>query len=203
MLQSPAMAPLAPVTASPIVNYFRPRREGPEAVIEDSVAAQLHTLFEDGGRDCWTAGSVPLGAGMPDLMIVAYKRLALALAGADLSDAHILGYLRAVGSARLDTIAERMRVTQKSASRRLYRLVEARALRVTPADTFSLTSVCRTSCPKSPRSRSRSKTGSAAPIKLGATSYFRTAPSWRCRRRSRSASRGDRRLPDPAWASWR
>src|SRR4051812_3515938 len=96
------------------VTYFRPRRSGPEALIEDCVAAQLPTLFKSGRQSSWTAGSIPLGAGMPDLVIVAYKPLALALADADLSDAHILGYLRAVRSARLGTIAERLRVPSRS-----------------------------------------------------------------------------------------
>src|SRR4030042_257274 len=131
----------------PTVTQFRPRRPGPEAVIEDRVVAQLPALFQ-AGRHCWTASSVPLGAGMPDLVIAAYKPLALALVDADISDAHILGYLRAVRSARLETIAERMRVSNRSAGRRLHRLVEARALHVTPVETFSLAPGCRDLLPE-------------------------------------------------------
>lgn len=136
------------MNSSPAVTYFRPRRPGPEAVIEDRVAAQIPTLFRERRQCRWTAGSVPLGAGMPDLVIVAYKPLALALADADLSDAQILGYLRAVRSARLDTIAERLRVPNRSMSRRLHRLVEARVLRVTADETFSMTSGCRDVLPE-------------------------------------------------------
>lgn len=119
------------------VTQFRPRRSGPEAAIEDWVAAQIPVLFQTGQRR-WTASSVPLGAGMPDLVIAAYTPLALALADADLSDAQILGYLRAVRSARLETIAERMRVSNRQTGQRLQRLVEARALKVTGAEAFSL-----------------------------------------------------------------
>lgn len=128
--------------------YFRPRRSGPEAVIEDCVAAQIPALFKSRRQFSWTAGSIPLGAGMPDLVIVAYKPLALALADSDLSDAQILGYLRAVRSARLGTIAERLRVPNRSMGRRLHRLVEARALRVTADETFALTAVCRNVLPE-------------------------------------------------------
>ena len=133
---------------SSAVTYFRARRFGPEAVIEDRVAAQIPVLFNGRRQYSWTAGSVPLGAGVPDLVIAAYKPLALALADADLSDAQILGYLRAVRSARLETIAERMQVPSKAARRRLHRLVEARALRVTSEEIFSLTAGCRDLLPE-------------------------------------------------------
>jgi hypothetical protein len=130
------------------VTYFRPRRCGPESVIEDFVAAQIPALFNSRRQFSWTAGSIPLGAGIPDLVIVAYKPFALALADADLSDTQILGYLRAVRSARLGTIAERLRVPNRSMERRLHRLVEARALRVTADETFALTAVCRNVLPE-------------------------------------------------------
>lgn len=132
---------------SPAVTYFRPRCTGPEALIEDRVAAHIPALFHGRRQRCWTAASVPLGAGIPDLLIVVYEPLALALADADLSDVHILGYLRAVHSARLDTIATRLRVPPQAMSHRLYRLVEARALRVT-GETFALTSSCRDLLPE-------------------------------------------------------
>ena len=144
----PPSSSSSPMQLSPPITYFRPRRSGPEAVIEDRVAAKIPALFKGRRQYCWTAGSIPLGAGMPDLVIVAYKPLALALADADLSDAQILGYLRAVRSARLDTIAERLRVPNRSMGRRLHRLVEARVLRVTADETFALTAVCRNVLPE-------------------------------------------------------
>jgi hypothetical protein len=50
------------------------------------------------------AGSLPLGAGMPDLLAVSWDPRVVAIANQDLSNATILAYLRAVGCARLDTI---------------------------------------------------------------------------------------------------
>lgn len=145
MLDSP---PVPTLTAAPKVTYFRPRRYGPESVIEDLVAAHIPSLLTRRRHKCWAAGSVPVGAGMPDLVIVAYERLALALADSDLSDTQILGYLRAVRSARLDTIASRLRVPSRATTRRLYRLVDARAVRVTADETFSLTPTCRDVLPE-------------------------------------------------------
>jgi hypothetical protein len=168
------------------LRYCRPRRSGPEAAIEHRVAAQIPSLFHGRRQHCWTAASVPLGAGIPDLVIVAYKPLTLALADADLSDAQILGYLRAVRSARLETIAERMQVPSRTASRRLHRLVEARALRVTSDETFSLTASCRDLLSEIITIEVKVGTGSARQIRRDVIASSPTARSSRCSWQSRS-----------------
>ena len=70
-----------------------------------------------------------------------------ALANVELEGAEILAYLRAVGKARLDTIAERMGGSPGILSRRLYNLVEAEAV-VSSSNTFSLTPVWRQILPE-------------------------------------------------------
>ena len=115
---------------------FRPRRAGPEAVIQDSVVESIPELFRL-GKNSWAAASVPLGAGMPDLVIVSYDPRVFALASVDMTDAHILAYLRAVGKARLGTIARRMGTSPEKLGSRLFNLVEAKAV-ATSADTFFL-----------------------------------------------------------------
>jgi len=55
------------------VSYFRPRRSGPEAVVEDAVADQIQSIFHHDSLRLWTAGSPSIGAGMPDLVVVSFK----------------------------------------------------------------------------------------------------------------------------------
>jgi len=132
------MSPLA----DPIpVTQFRPRREGPEAVIQDIVACQIPELFST-SPDSWTAASVPLGAGIPDLVVVSYNPQVLALATVELSDAQILAYLRAVGKVRIETIARKVRTSEKKLRPRLTYLIEASAIE-NSSNTFSLSPAWR------------------------------------------------------------
>src|SRR5688572_27648505 len=72
------------------VTYFRPRRPGPEADLEDQVAAYIPRLFAFSTERSWAARSVPIGAGMPDLVIAAYDPEVIALASAEITDTNIL-----------------------------------------------------------------------------------------------------------------
>lgn len=128
------------------IDYFRPRRPGPESRIEDRVAEHLPLLFAT-TRPSWTAGSVPIGAGMPDLLFVAYEPSVVALAHVELHDTHILAYLRAVSKARIDTIAERMSVTDRHLTKSLYRLADAQAVSVAD-DTVCLSPLYRDVLPE-------------------------------------------------------
>ena len=114
-----------------VVEHFRPRRHGPEALIEDHVAEHLGAVCARQGTSSWAARSVPVGAGMPDLLVVSYEPTVLALASVKIRDTHILAYLRAVTRARMHTIAERMHVPERHVARSLYRLVDAQAVSVT------------------------------------------------------------------------
>src|ERR1039457_3281895 len=127
------MPQLEPLT---VVTQFRARRQGPEALMQDVVVHRIPELFGP-SQNSWTAASLPLGAGVPDLVVVSYDPQVFALAHVDLTDAQILAYLRAVGKARLDTIAERMGTSPEKLSSRLSNLVEAEAI-ATSANTFSL-----------------------------------------------------------------
>jgi len=126
----PSFAEPSPVT------QFRPRRHGPEALIQDIVAGRIPELFSPSPYS-WTAASVPLGAGIPDLVVVSYNPQVFALPNIELSDAQILAYLRAVGKARLETIAQRIGTSPKKLSDRLDCLVEASAIE-TSSNTFFL-----------------------------------------------------------------
>jgi len=107
------------------VTYFRPRKPGPESRLEDAVANRIPQLFPD---TCWTAGSLPLGAGIPDLVIVRCEPKVYALANVPLLNAQILAYLRAVACARVDTIANRIGCREHIIIRNLENLVQVQAV---------------------------------------------------------------------------
>ena len=110
------------------VTYFRPRRKGPEILLEDAVARAIPDLFDAGTHLRWTGGSVPIGAGLPDLLIVNCNSALLTLAKADLPAAEILAYLKIVGCATADTIAESTKRSLGKTVRALDQLQEVRAI---------------------------------------------------------------------------
>jgi len=129
------------------VAYFRPRRDGPEALVENAVASQIQNLFARGDNSLWTAGSLPIGAGMPDLVVVSSEPQVIVLAQVEIPTAHILAYLRAVGCAKLETIIERVGMPQKTTMRYLNDLVEVKA--VSKSDnTYSLPPIWREILPE-------------------------------------------------------
>lgn len=90
------------------VTYFRAQRPGPETAIEKAVASHAARLFRLGSRNLWAAGSLSVGAGMPDLIFVAAGSAIAALPDADQSDTAILAYLQVIRRAKALTIAKRI-----------------------------------------------------------------------------------------------
>ena len=83
-------------------------RDGPEATLQAHIESSLHSLFDLQGWLVWTGGSVPVGAGQPDLLL-AKCNASISKLGAIRGAQHIvLGYLRAVGSATPKTISQRL-----------------------------------------------------------------------------------------------
>lgn len=101
------------------VNYFRARRDGPEAALEEVVASRIPTLFPAGNKPSWIAGSLPLGAGMPDLAALSYEPEVVALANATPVEVHLIAYLRSAGRAQAETIASRTGNTERSIRKHL------------------------------------------------------------------------------------
>jgi len=124
------------------VTYFRTRRAGPESAIEDVVAQSIPQFLSPKEHSLWAAGSLPIGAGMPDLVIVAYHKQVSALTRIQITDAQILAYLRAVGQVRLDTIVDRIRAPRTFISRALDAFVAAEAVNL-KSDRFSLSPLWR------------------------------------------------------------
>ena len=120
-----------PVNERLEVTYFRPRRPGPEYELEEAVARHIAVLLPSREHPVWVAGSVPIGAGMPDLVIVTCRPELRALAGAEMTSAELLAYLRGVRGAKLRTIAERVARPAGVVDRCLDALVEAKAVSAT------------------------------------------------------------------------
>lgn len=129
------------------IKYFRARRPGPEAIIENAVAKSIPDLFPSKTRPFWTAGSVPIGAGMPDLIVVSCEPQVFALTKVEMPTAHILAYLRAVGRARLETITNQIRRPEDVIVRCLNGLVEVEAVS-SHSKTFSLSPAWRDILPE-------------------------------------------------------
>ena len=124
------------------VTYYRQTRPGPEALIEAAVARSLGGILARSANPTWMAGSLPLGAGMPDLLAVTWEPRVLALADPSIADASILAYLRAVGCARLDTIVKRLGRSSANVSSVLEGLIGAAVL-VRDSGRFALEPVWR------------------------------------------------------------
>jgi len=119
------------------VSYFRPRRSGPEAVVEDAVADQIQSIFHHDSLRLWTAGSPSIGAGMPDLVVVSFKPEVLVLSQVEIPTTNIIAYLRAVGTAHADMIIKQVGMSEKTTLQHLNRLIEFQILSKI-RDTYSL-----------------------------------------------------------------
>ena len=110
--------------SSQTIKFFRGRKIGPETKIENSVVQRLSMILPIDSRLSWMAGSLPLGAGIPDIVVVAYKPEVYALCNVELPKSQLLAYLRAVPRARAGTIADRLKQPREILIRCLQNLVE-------------------------------------------------------------------------------
>ena len=131
------------------VTNFRPTREGPEADLEKVIVGQLPGLFpfESKHQPVWAASSVPVGAGIPDLVIVSCQPHVVALANVEFRSTEILAYLRVVTCARFATIVERINQSKRKTDRQLMELVEVDAVRE-KSGVFSLSPAWRDVLPE-------------------------------------------------------
>lgn len=111
------------------VRYFRPIRPGPESLLEAAVARSIDRVISPTHHPRWLAGSLAVGAGMPDLLAVSWNPRVVAIADPTVADASILAYLRAVGCARFDTIVDRLGRSAERVAEPLDALVHASVVR--------------------------------------------------------------------------
>lgn len=114
--------------ATPAVHFFRPRRVGPEAALEDAVTRIADTLI-DASPVTWIAGSLPIGAGLPDLSIIGFAPEVANLKRVRSSAILCLGYLRGVRAASPQTISRQTQRQLASVHRDLEALQDLGAIR--------------------------------------------------------------------------
>jgi len=111
--------------------------------MQDAVVQGIPNLWSSDSNPVWTAASLPVGAGIPDLVAASYSPQVFALAQLEKSNPHLLAYLRAAGPARIETIATRIGVSTRSASRQIGELVAAQVVLSVSATAFVLSPIWR------------------------------------------------------------
>jgi len=129
------------------IRRYRPVRPGPEAWLDAAVLRSIGQLISKSAFPRWMAASLPVGAGMPDLLAISWNPRVIAIANQKADDASILAYLRAVGCARFDTIVSRLRRKADTVADSLDALVRASVL-LREADRYSLDPAWRSILPE-------------------------------------------------------
>ena len=101
------------------IQYIRKRRSGPEQKIENTTVLNLAKLLKTECNLLWTGGSVPLGAGIPDMIATVFKPELLNLARIEKPNLGILSYLRSSGKAKESTIKNRLSLSNKMVTSQL------------------------------------------------------------------------------------
>jgi len=129
------------------VVYFRTRKPGPEAKIEDAVVNRVPELFGRDGQLLWMGGALPIGAGVADVVVVLYHHDVIKLAKAERMVVDVLAYLRSINAARLSTIVTRTAHPEKAVARCLHELVREEVV-CRESEIFSLTPLWRVILPE-------------------------------------------------------
>lgn len=135
-------------TSQAEMRFFKPRIRGPEQLIENAVLHQFRDIFDRNDWPLWMGGSVPIGAGYPDIVSVWYDPQVMTLADFPALDGHILAYLRSVRHASAETIAQRLRSCSDVIEARMIELSETAVVKKKSANAFAISSVWRRILPE-------------------------------------------------------
>ena len=91
------------VSTAPAVTYFH--QKGRNKKLENAVVNRIPSLFGMDGPLQWMGGSLAVGAGLPDLLIVSGRDDLRMLATAELCETKILAFLRVVNRATAPDLA--------------------------------------------------------------------------------------------------
>lgn len=110
---------------SPVsVNAFRAERLGPEIALQDVIISQIHEILNTPPNPVWVGTSLPIGAGLPDVLAATYSSRVTEITGTSNGDIDIMAYLRVTRRARRATIASRLNQPHGHIVRSLDRLCE-------------------------------------------------------------------------------
>lgn len=110
------------------VNYFRPRKMGPELAVEDAVVNHIPQFFSNNYERSWMAGSVPIGAGLPDLVVTSYNLDVLKLAQIEASNCRILAYLRMTKCADIESLMRVVKIPRKKVNIQIEWLLDEKVI---------------------------------------------------------------------------
>lgn len=129
------------------ITYYRQPRPGPEALLVETLAQGRPQYIPSSVYNVWLAGSLPVGAGFPDLVVATYRPDLLKLHSGKPLNARLLSYLRMVRRAKSTTVALRLRQSSNRVDEALEDLLSAGA--VTEAnDVFTLSPTWREILPE-------------------------------------------------------
>jgi hypothetical protein len=111
--------------ASEMIQYGS-LKQGPEAPLQHAVEGRLLDLFPQQGRLVWRAGSAPVGAGKPDIILAGCAPEVVALDYKDARAKALLAYLRMAHKAKLTTMSARLGYDANSVKKSIEGLVESK-----------------------------------------------------------------------------
>ncbi len=129
------------------ITYFRTRKPGPENVLEDAVVSWMGKHYSGRGHDLWAGGSVPVGGGVPDIVLARYLPQVVRFSDIPNHAIQILAYLRSVANARLDTISKRTRQPVRRVAEALDTLMQVGAV-TSEGNYFAVARECRALMPE-------------------------------------------------------
>lgn len=122
--------------ASEMIQYGS-LRQGPEAPLQHAVEVQLLDLFPQQDRLVWRAGSAPVGAGKPDIILAGCAPEVVALDHKDARAKALLAYLRMARKAKLATMSTRLGYDTNSVRKSIEGLVASKIV-LSENDSFKL-----------------------------------------------------------------
>lgn len=131
------------VVSNQITTRYGHIRPGPEAVLQTHIESALHSLFDLQGWLVWTGGSVPVGAGQPDLLLAKCHASISKLSTIRGTPHILLGYLRAVGCANPETISLRLGRSDRYVSKLIDELSQEGIVESNSRGAVSLANDCR------------------------------------------------------------
>jgi hypothetical protein len=111
------------------IRQFRQAPEGPEQALEAAISASAWNLIRSPRTTTWAGAHPAIGAGLPDLVLVAWRGGHMPRQPLQPADAELFAYLRSVARIRPTTLAARLRLPTHRVEERLDVLRSLRAVR--------------------------------------------------------------------------
>lgn len=128
------------------VTYYRKRQIGPESLIEDALLYVIPNILASTDHPFWIAAYLPIGAGLPDYTVAAYKKEIFKIVGVKNVSTSLLAYLHSVSNVSASTIATRLNMSIDETRSILDEFVSADVVS-TNGNLFYLSKVWRTILP--------------------------------------------------------